>query len=333
MQREDKTLKSKDESLLADQPKKDEPCSVRDALLTSLKRDCPEMPDAPEETGEVLVPERKRRRRRGIKDPSLSLNDDMMQVVVPYIARVSVRHLFLLAMVNHDQHAMVMEAHGLWEELYKAWERKLCRTRTHLNRSIGSDFAARCFQAMPKWMVKHHRGFRDARPHPAMPVPYANPVVGNDWRDMGVPDEMRASFECFAQKVLRLWHIGCCGVCGTRQGKQRAIWSLNMRVCRGCWLENVVSHRTLLKVFQRAPGRVECVHLRSCGASPRRLFPDACELTCFCMIGMWDRLAQAAGHGRGAAVQAGPEQGVLHPELHAPGLAREVHAGAGGLPR
>jgi hypothetical protein len=26
-----------------------------------------------------------------------------------------------------------------------------------------------------------------------------------------------------------------------------------MRVCRGCWLENIVSHRTLLKVFQRAP--------------------------------------------------------------------------------
>ena len=77
--------------------------------------------------------------------------------------------------------------------------------------------------------------------------------MGNDWREAGVPAEMRPSFERFTRKVLCLWHIGCCGVCGTRQGKQRAVWALNMRVCRGCWLENIVSHRTLLKVFQRAP--------------------------------------------------------------------------------
>jgi len=108
---------------------------------------------------------------------------------------------------------------------------------------------------MPKWMVKHQgRGDRYLlqRAHPAMPVSYMNAVVGNEWREQGVPAEMRPSFEGYARKVLCLWHIGCCGVCGTRQGKQRAIWALNMRVCRGCWLENIVSHRTLLKVFSRA---------------------------------------------------------------------------------
>jgi hypothetical protein len=272
-----------------------QPCSVRDALLSSLKRDSPEMPDAPEDGPEAQAPERKRRRRRGIKDPSLRLNDDMMQLVVPYLGQTSVRHLFLLMMLNRDYHAMVTEARGLWEALFKAWERRQCRAST--SRSIGSDFAARCLQAMPKWMVKHHRGtyFTNARPHPAMPASYMNPVVGNDWREAGVPAEMGPSFERYTRKVLCLWHIGCCGMCGTRQGKQRAVWALNMRVCRGCWLENIVSHRTLLKVFLRAPGRVECVHLRSCGDSPRRLLPGACELTCFCMIGMWDRLAQAAG--------------------------------------
>jgi hypothetical protein len=274
-----------------------QPCSVRDALLSSLKRESPEMPDAPEDEPEAQAPERKRRRRRGIKDASLRLNDDMMQLVIPYLGQTSVRHLFLMMMVNQDYYAMVTEAHGLWETLFKAWERKLCHSRPHLNRSIGSDLAARCFQAMPKWMVKHNRGtyYTEARPHPAMPTPYMNAVVGNDWRETGVPAEMRPSFERFTRKVLCLWHIGCCGVCGTRQGKQRAVWALNMRVCRGCWLENIVSHRTLLKVFQRAPGRVELVHLRSCGASPCRVLPRACELSCFCQIGMWDRLAQAAG--------------------------------------
>ena len=295
MQRDDETSRSKPESSQADPRANDEPCSVRDALLLSLKR------DSPEEEPAAPARERKRRRRRGIKDPSLSLNDDMMQLVVPYLGRASVRHLFLLMMVNHDHHAMVTEARGVWEALFKAWERK--QRKPVFNHSISSEFAARCFQAMPKWMVKHHRGDRYADPpaHPLMAVAYVKPVVGNAWREEGVPAEMRPSFECYALKVLRLWHIGCCGMCGTRQGKQRAIWSLNMRVCRGCWLENVVSHRTLLKVFQRAPGRVECVHLRSCGASPGGLLPGICELACFCKIGMWDRLAQAAGHGSSRA--------------------------------
>jgi hypothetical protein len=274
-----------------------QPCSVRDALLSSLKRDSPEMPDAPEEEPAAPAPERKRRRRRGIKDQSLCLNDDMMQLVIPYVGQTSVRHLFLLMMVNHDHRAMVTEACGLWETLFKAWERK--QSRLNLTCSISSDLAARCFQAMPKWMVKHQKGDRYSNPdaHPLAAVPYIRAVVGNNWRQEGVPAEMRPSFDKYVRKVLCLWHIGCCGVCGTRQGKQRAVWSLNMRVCRGCWLENVVSHRTLLKVFQRAPGRVECVRLRSCGASPGGLLPGKCELACFCMIGMWDRLAQAAGHG------------------------------------
>lgn len=291
---------------------------MRDALLCSLKRESPEMPDAPEEDpAAVPAPERKRRRRRGIKDPSLRLNDDMMRLVIPYIGQASVRHLFLLMMVSPDYQSMVTEAHEVWVSIYKEWERKQCRI--NLTRSIGSDFAARCFQAMPKWMVKHYErpAYMVPRLHMSMPVPYLNPVVGNNWREEGVPAEMRPSFESYVRKVLCLWHIGCCGMCGTRQGKQRAIWSLNMRVCRGCWLENVVSHRTLLQVFQRAPGWVEFVHLRSCGASPVEWLVGQCDLTCFCQIGMWDRLAQAAGYGGAAAVQADPAQGVLHPELHA----------------
>jgi hypothetical protein len=249
-------------------PPGNQPCSVRDALLCSLKRDSPEMPEAPEEEPAAPAPERKRRRRRGIKDPSLSLNDDMMQLVVPYLGQASVRHLFLMMMVNHDYYAMVTEACGLWESLFKAWEKKQCRLS--LNRSIGSDLAARCFVAMPKWMVKHQGRSGDRylnpRAHPSMPVPYINAVVGNNWREEGVPAEMRPSFEGYVRKVLCLWHIGCCGVCGTRQGKQRAVWALNMRVCRGCWLENIVSHRTLLKVFSRAclllahePNLISCV--------------------------------------------------------------------------
>lgn len=231
-----------------------EPCSVRDALLSSLKRDAPEMPDAPEEEpAAVQAPEKKRRRRRGIKDPSLRLNEDMMQLVIPCLFKTSVRHLFLMMMVNQDYRAMVTDRRDLWEALYKDWERKQCGT-SPTSRSIGSDFAARCFQAMPKWMVKHRKEnqypYRGGM-HRSMPQPYVNAVVGNNWREAGVPGELRPSFEFYIRKVLCLWHIGCCGVCGTRQGKQRAVWSLNMRVCRGCWLGNVVSHRSLLQVFWR----------------------------------------------------------------------------------
>jgi hypothetical protein len=218
---------------------------VRDALLSSLKRDSPEMPDAPETEPSTGLPERKRRCRRGIKDPSLRLNDDMMQLVLPYLAQMSLRHLFLLAMVNWDHHALVVGAHELWESLFRAWERDQC-TRCRLNRSLGSDFAARCFQSMPKWMVKHIPSmYNHRRMHPAMPAPYVTPALGNNWRTDGVPEGLRRDFGRYARKVLCLWHIGCCGMCGTRQGRQRAIWTLNMRVCRGCWFENVVSHRTL----------------------------------------------------------------------------------------
>ena len=230
-------------------PESDDPCSVRDALLSSLKRESPEMPDAPEtEQAEAGGPERKRRRRRGIKDPSLKLNDDMMQQVLPYLAKTSPRHLFLLAMVNWDHHALVVGAHDVWERLFRAWERGQCGV--NVTRSLGSDFAARCFQSMPKWMVKHSPSvFNHRRMHPSMPVPYVAPVLGNSWRAMGVPEQLQLDFGRYARKVLCLWHIGCCGMCGTRQGKQRAIWTLNMRVCRGCWFENIVSHRTLLQEY------------------------------------------------------------------------------------
>lgn len=280
-----------------------EPCSVRDALLSSLKRDSPEMPDAPEEEPAAApAPEKKRRRRRGIKDPSLRLNEDMMRLVIPCLFKTSVRHLFLMMMVSQDYRTMVTERRELWEALFKEWERKQCKTNP-TSRSIGSDFAARCFQAMPKWMVKHDSQYpfhpRNAM-HPSMPRAYVNPVIGNDWREAGVPTELRPGFDFYIRKVLCLWHIGCCGMCGTRQGKQRAIWSLNKRVCRGCWLANVVSHRSLLQVFLRARSGIVLVHFRSCGLRPRKEYPSQCELTCFCQIGLWDRFAQAAGYGRAA---------------------------------
>jgi hypothetical protein len=313
----------------ADPPGSDEPCSVRDALLLSLKRESPEMPEAPAEPVST-EPERKRRRRRGIRDKAVKLNDDLLGLILPYLSQVSVKHLFILSMVSRDLRASILGSHELWEQLYRDWERK--QASLGRSRSIGSDFAVRCLQAMPKWMVKHQPRHLNPRMHRAMPTPYVRPVVGNDWRTAGVPEEMRPSFERFARKVLCLWNIGCCGCCGTRQGKQRAVWTLNMRVCRGCWLERIVSNRTLMQVWRESwRARVECVSGKTCGGAPHPLATGVCELTCFCMVGLWDRLAQAAGERGPAAAGADPEQGVLHPELHAAGRAREVHAGAGGL--
>jgi hypothetical protein len=208
------------------------------------------MPEAPEASPEPAEPERKRRRRRGIRDQRLSLNEDVMNLVIPKLCKASMRHVFILSMVNKELRAAIMDNHEMWETEYRVWERR--QVTTVPGRSLGSDFTARCFQAMPRWMMRHVPAgqlLSRHRPHRSLPQPYARAVLGNDWRSEGVPDEMRPSFERYAKKVLRLWHVGCCGCCGTRQGKQRAIWTLNMRVCRGCWLANVVSNRTLLQDY------------------------------------------------------------------------------------
>lgn len=343
---QDGDLTARSSSVLSENPSSvaRESCSVREALLISLKRDSPEMPEAPcseDGSSSVLAPERKRRRRKGIRDTAVWLKDDLIRMVLPFLGQSSVRHLFLLRIVSKGYRDVVTDEHELWVSLYKQWEHKRCEHP--VSRSIGSDFAARCFQAMPRWMAKYKSETVTSRwahvqatsvvykpMHPSMPTPIARNALGKDWREKGVPEQMRESFMRYAVKVLCLWHIGCCACCGTRQGRQRAIWTLNMRVCRGCWLENVVSDRTLMQVWG---ARVECANVRPCGASPHPVIPGACELTCFCMVGLWDRLFQAAGAWGEAAGRADTAPRVLHTELHGPERAGEVHTGAGGLPR
>ena len=84
-----------------------------------------------------------------------------------------------------------------------------------------------------------------------LPAGPANPPPGSDWRESEVLPHKEEEFGCYVRKIMALQHIGVCGVCGTRRGHQRAVWSLGIRVCRPCWIDNVISHRTLLQVIAR----------------------------------------------------------------------------------
>ena len=103
---------------------------------------------------------------------------------------------------------------------------------------------------MPAWMAPHgqqrmemaQRGIRVWQ----LPLPRGG--LGSNWRDAGVPEDKRPEFDRFVRKTMALLHIGCCGLCGTRQLSHRAVWSLGIRVCQPCWHGNVVSNRTLLQV-------------------------------------------------------------------------------------
>ena len=194
-------------------------------------------------------PPRKRRRRRGLRDPRLQLSDDTMAIVLPYLAKTSVRHLFILSMVDHRHYSLVMDAHPIWRGLFVSWENK---HYSRFYRSQGSEYATRCFQAMPRWMVppgnfRVNLARRGLSPWNLSNMYTGPPLPGSDWRVNGVPADRQEQFGLYVRKCLALLHIGCCGVCGTRQGQQRAIWGLHMRVCRGCWLNNVISQRTLLQ--------------------------------------------------------------------------------------
>jgi hypothetical protein len=209
----------------------------------------------------VEEPPRKRRKRRGIRDKRLSLNDDIMAIMLPYLAKISPRHVFLLSMLNHFHNNLVLDSNEIWRDMFKRWENK---TYSRFSASQGSELAARALEAMPRWMIPQgnyqtelwKRGVRAS----IMRAPVGNPLLGSDWRTKGVPPQKQDDFGLFVRKCLSLVYIGCCGMCGTRQGQQRAVWGLNMRVCRGCWLDNIVSHRTLQQDYgislikPRSPG-------------------------------------------------------------------------------
>ena len=91
------------------------PEGVRQALLTGLKRDA-EAARLSLKQEEMAEPEpvKRRRRRKGIRDPRLQLNEDVMARVLPYLAKTSVRHLLILSMVNRDLYEQVTEAHAIW---------------------------------------------------------------------------------------------------------------------------------------------------------------------------------------------------------------------------
>ena len=214
-------------------------------------------------------PPRKKRRRRGIRDRRLCLNDDMMAVVLPYVSRTSVKHLLLLSMVDRNLRDLVGGAHDMWRDIFRRWERLYYSRFSH---SIAEEFATRCLQAMPVWMAPHgqsrvdfaNRGVRVWNLQRVLPpLPH-----GSDWRDNGVPADRRVVFDRFVRKAMALVHIGCCGLCGTRQRSQRPVWSLGIRVCQPCWEGNVISNRALLQVrlallvgLVRLVGRVGLVGL------------------------------------------------------------------------
>ena len=120
------------------------PACVRQALLTGLKRDV-EAARLSLKQEEIAEPEpvKKRRRRKGMRDPCLQLNEDVMARVLPYLAQTSVRHLLILSMVNKDLYEQVTEAHAIWRRLYVAWENRIYSRAAP---SLGSEFAARCLQ-------------------------------------------------------------------------------------------------------------------------------------------------------------------------------------------
>lgn len=266
-------------------------------------------------------PPRKRRRRRGIRDRSLTLNDDIMAIVLPYLAKTSPRHLFMMSMLNSYHNTLVIDAHEIWKDLFKKWESRRYST---FCRSQGSDYAARSLSAIPRWMVppgnywtklyfQGVRAFDDRFRVPNDRSQTTTPRPESDWRDKGVPLEKQEEFGLYARKCLALVHIGCCGMCGTRQGQQRPVWSLNMRICRGCWLDNIVSHRTLQ---QASPG----FYLLDCG------------IVLTFVAGLWCQSDKTTISRRRAAVQAFPEACLLHTQLCPPSSPRATHAGPCGFP-
>lgn len=207
----------------------------------------------PDSQADILVPDshpepaQKKRRRKGIRDPRLRLNDDTMAFVLPCLAKTSVRHLLLLSMVDRSLRDLVGGAHDLWKEIFVKWER---RYYSRNSRSVAEEFAVRCLQAMPAWMAPHgqHRMELAVRGVRVWQLPLPRILPGSDWRDTGVPEDKKPAFDRFVRKTMALLHIGCCGLCGARQQGHCAVWSLGVRVCQPCWHGNVVSNRSLVQV-------------------------------------------------------------------------------------
>ena len=95
---------------------------------------------------------------------------------------------------------------------------------------------------MPVWMTPAPRDVR-APLRTALSMRASHQRV--EWRTDGVPAARWDEFRGFAHKALGLVHIGRCGACGSTKGGHQPVWGLGMRVCRACWVDNVVSHRTL----------------------------------------------------------------------------------------
>ena len=135
------------------------------------------------------------------------------------------------------------------------WEK-----RVYCTGSVKWNFTERCMASIPSWMGLPRRRL----PWPRTFRPYhEGPKI--EWRTGEVPEFRRRCFYLFAHKVLTLEHIGRCGFCGTTRRRHRAVWGLNARVCQDCWVQNSISHRTLLQVCRRRPRLV-----RRSEARPRR---------------------------------------------------------------
>ena len=161
---------------------------------------------------------RKKRCRKGIRDKTIGLHQDLLALIAPYVARTSGTSLLLLGMTNKFLHQHIKEAHSIWRMLYSSWEAK--RQRSMLAVTIPNAFS-------------YH------------PWPLGRPKR-DDWRDFPMEADERAVFNRYAHKVMVLAHIKRCGICGTSQGNPQPYWSLGMSVCRYCWWDNTVSNRLVL---------------------------------------------------------------------------------------
>jgi hypothetical protein len=206
----------------------------------------------------------KKRRRRGLRERHLGgLEEEFIDHVLAQLARISPRHVLLMAMTSRWWRERIYSDHAMWASLYRTFEQK-------------QDLSIESYNVQQAVTVPNVLPFH--------PWPKGRPT-DYDWYDKGIPLEDQSIFNRYVRKVVGLGHIKRCGVCGSRKGAPRPYWSLSMRVCTSCLRENLVSDRALLldygvSITERLPGRLdEGVVLAR--RADRGVLLQACQLRVF----------------------------------------------------
>lgn len=59
----------------------------------------------------------------------------------------------------------------------------------------------------------------------------------------------RPNFHAFVRKLVAMYHLDRCSLCGTRRRTSKPYWSLGLFLCKPCLRHNLISHRVLALKF------------------------------------------------------------------------------------